>query len=354
MKKAFGCVFLILLSLAFSLSSAEEIRITPAHDVSDSIQALIETAERELGYTEGEHGYTKYGEWSGDPYAQWCAEFLCWCVHEVDESTGSHMLNEVYPMYSSSNVGKNWFVDHGRYIVRWGNLEGWGYQWLKGENEFISTGSYIPEPGDWVFFTWTNDENTDHVAMVEYCTRNSATQEVTIHVIEGNTPSAVIHAQYPLTYKRILGFGTVHDCADWTMRAGNTGEKVRQLQEKLHRLGLLSAERVDGRFGPSTQSALQLFQNEHDIKSNGIANITTQKALNQAYEHLINQDPSTWRVDSDADDDALTLDFFDFIPVPSPSASPAEEELSLVDSVENDADMDADVNDDVPDWVDVP
>ncbi len=295
------------LCVLMPVCSFADTRIDPSWEVPEEISHLLEIAKNELGYTEGAHGYTKYGEWSGDPYAQWCAEFLCWCVNEADRQYGTHMLNTVYPLYSASNVGKSWFIEHGRYIVRWGNLEGWGYQWLRGQREFITTGSYIPQPGDWVFFTWTSDQNTDHVAMVEYCTR-ADDGSVTIHVIEGNTPSAVIRTEYPLTYTRILGFGTVHDVADWTMRPGNAGEKVRQLQTKLAKIGYLNESGIDGRFGPSTQNAVMAFQTDQHLNANGIANISTQNALNALYLDAVNADPETWRVEEDGPDDSLSLD----------------------------------------------
>ena len=51
-------------------------------------------------------------------------------------------------------------------MVRNGHLPDWGYQWLKGTDRYLKTGDYIPQPGDWMFFTWTETHNTDHVAMV--------------------------------------------------------------------------------------------------------------------------------------------------------------------------------------------
>ena len=347
--------FLILcLGLLFPVIVHADTRIDPSLPVPDEVSRLIETARNELGYTEGAHGYSKYGEWAGDPYAQWCAEFLCWCVNSVDEQYGTEMLGHLYPLYSGSNGGKNWFVEHGRYIVRWGNLEGWGYQWLKGEDSFLTTGSYIPQPSDWVFFTWTSDLNTDHVAMVEYCTRSDS-GAVTIHVIEGNTPSSVKRTEYDLTYGRILGFGTVHDMADWTMRAGNSGEKVRQLQAKLVKTGYLTDDMIDGRFGPTTQNAVVRFQTDHHLNANGIANITTQKALDTQYWSVVNQDPETWRVvDTDSED------FFDLDALFTFEESTDEEEITWdsspspePDSAENEImdDIQFEIQDDTPEWV---
>ena len=209
MKTRLLLLLLILLPLC---ASADEV-IPPAYPVPEYVTQLLEIAGAEVGYTEGDHGRTKYGEWVGDPYTQWCAEYLCWCVDQVDKQHGTELLDKVFPMYSGQNTGRNWYIREGRYIVRWGNLEDWGYQWLKGEDEFLRTGDYIPQPGDWVFFTWTDTRDTDHVAMVEYCTR-AADGSVTIHVLEGNAPDKVQRTAYPLTYTRSLGYGTVHDAAD--------------------------------------------------------------------------------------------------------------------------------------------
>ena len=297
MKKllALVCMLLLFAFPAQAENLASHTRIPPAYPVPEYVELLLDVARGELGYTEGDHGWSKYGEWVGDPYTQWCAEYLCWCVDQVDQRYGTELLRKVYPMYSGSNTGKNWFVEQGRYLVRWGNLENWGYQWLKGEDSYISTGDYIPQPGDWVFFTWDSDRDTDHVAMVEYCTRDQD-GNVQIHVLEGNAPSAVQRNVYDLTYTRILGYGTVHDVLDVTMRYGNRGVKVQQLQEKLVYLGYLDAGKADGLFGTGTAAALFSFQADHGLKTYGVANIKTQQAIDLAVEEAVYNDPATWQV----------------------------------------------------------
>ena len=281
MKRLTALLLALLLIAGVLPAQAAETVIDPQWPVPDEVTWLLAIASEEVGYKEGAHGYSKYGEWAGDPYAQWCAEFLCWCVDQVDQRHGTELLRNVYPLYSGSNVGRRWFIEHGRYVVRNGHLEDWGYQWLKGEDHFLTTGDYIPQPGDWIFFTWTSDQNTDHVAMVEYCTRDSH-GNVTIHVIEGNNPDKVARGTYDLTYNRILGYGTVHDVADWTMRAGNSGEKVRLLQEDLIYLGYLEEGSADGRYGGATQRAIEAVQKSAGLTANGIANIQTQAALAEA------------------------------------------------------------------------
>ena len=283
-----------LLFPAFSAMGEESV-IPPAWPVPEYVTQLLQVASEEVGYTEAEHGWTKYGAWAGDPYCQWCAEFQCWCVDQVDQRYGTNLLDRVYPLYSSSNTGRAWFITAGRYVIRKGPIDDWGYQWLKGQREFLKSGDYIPQPGDWVFFTWTSNDDTDHVALVEYCTRDES-GDVTIHVIEGNKPNAVARDVYPLNYSRILGYGTVHDAADITMSFGNDGEKVRQLQEKLVYLGYLNAVYQTGHFGNATAEAVRTFQSDHSQRPSGIANIGMQLALDEAVDEKRMQDPALWTV----------------------------------------------------------
>lgn len=299
-----GIFILAICCLLSSAGLCEDIKLDPLWPVPDYVSHLLEIASGEVGYTEKEHGWTKYGDWAGDPYCQWCAEFQCWCVNQVDEQYGTSLLNVVYPRYSGSNTGRNWFISAGRYVIRKGQVDGWGYEWLKGQKSFISSGDYIPQPGDWVFFTWTSDTDTDHVALVEYCTRNTDDGSVRIHVIEGNKPSAVARDVYDLNYSRILGYGTVHDVADITMQYGCKGEKVRELQGKLAYLGLLEEEHVSGTFGTATVESIRKFQQDPDnhLKVSGIANISTQQRINELFEEKRDLDPNTWQV-IDSDDD---------------------------------------------------
>ncbi len=281
---------------------AEETVIDPVCPVPQAVTWLLEVASEEVGYREGEHGWSKYGEWAGDPYGQWCAEFLCWCVDQVDQRHGSSLLNTVFPLYSGSNTGRAWFIKAGRFAVRHGEVEGWGYEWLKGQHDFLRTGSYIPQPGDYMFFTWTSGEDTDHVALVEYCTRDDAGR-VTIHVIEGNNPVGVARNTYDLMNTQILGYGTANDLVDITMRFGNDGEKVRQLQEKLIYLGYLNPEYLSGHFGNATTDAVRRFQSDHGLRTNAIANVDTQLLLDEEVERKYDQDPATWMVVDEEEDE---------------------------------------------------
>lgn len=299
-KKLIFVLFVIhcLLFIVFSSAFAEDEWIEPAWPVPDYVEHLLQVASEEVGYTE-DHGRTKYGAWAGDPAAQWCAEFLCWCVDQVDQRWDTSLLRNVYPFYTSSNTGLRWFLRAGRYVVRKGKVEGWGYQWLKGQSSFIRSGDYVPQPGDWVFFNWNGGTDTQHVAMVEYCTRDLSTARITVHVIEGNNPDSVKRNTYELNSLSIMGYGTVHDVADITMSFGNQGEKVRILQERLSYLGYLSPEHISGRFGDSTAESLRNWQADHGLTASGIANMKTQQLLEAEYATRYANDPGVWSVVDD-------------------------------------------------------
>ncbi|MBQ7850841.1 MAG: peptidoglycan-binding protein [Clostridia bacterium] len=298
MKRILACLAVLLMLASGVPAHAEDTVIRPKWRVPDYVARLLEIAGNEVGYREGERGYSKYGDYWGNPYAQWCAEYLCWCVDQVDKTYGTSLLHNTYPLYSGQNTGMRWFIRQGRFISRNGNLDGWGYQWFKDADDFIKAGEYIPQPGDWVFFTWTSDADTDHVAMVEYCTQD-ASGAVKLHCLEGNNPNTVARVTYSISDKKILGYGTVHDVADWTMRQGNSGEKVRQLQDKLVYLGLMPAGSADGVYGAATTSAVSAFQQQQGLKVLGIANIETQTALNRLYQAKYDADPAMWTIIDD-------------------------------------------------------
>lgn len=287
---------LLCLLLVLPAAGAEEKMIEPRWEVPEYVEKLLEIARNEIGYTEEKSGVTKYGTWSGDPAAEWCAEFLCWCVDQLDQQQGTSLLRSVFPYYTGTNTGRNWYIKQGRYIARKGTIPEWGSEWFKDEDTVMEKNSYVPQPGDWVFFSANANGDTTHVAMVEYCAydENGAAQ---VHVIEGNNPEAVARNVYPLDYWAILGYGTVHDVADVTLRFGNEGEKVKALQEMLVEAGLLESQYTTGKYGAITQEKIKAFQKMIDLNVTGIADLTTQKMLAE-YAHLeYLKNPENWVVE---------------------------------------------------------
>ena len=269
---------------------AGETLIAPAYPVPDYVLWLLETARGEIGYTEDRGGVTKYGTWAGYPTAEWCAEFQCWCVNQVDKLHGTKLLNKVYPNYSGTNVGRDWFISQGRYIARTGSVPGHGSQWWLDSFLPIEKNSYIPQPGDWVFLTDNASGDTSHVAMVEYCAYD-AEGRARLHVIEGNNvtkpaPQGVERNDYAIDYWRILGYGTVYDLADMTLKFGHSGPKVVELQKELVQAGLLEERYTTGKYGAITTDCIKTVQRQAGIQETGIANLETRMALRRMIEEL--------------------------------------------------------------------
>ncbi|MGI6690295.1 MAG: peptidoglycan-binding protein [Christensenellales bacterium] len=293
-----AAVLFIIAGVAFAsdaLSYEYEV-IAPIHPVPDYVDALLDVARGELGYME-QGGVTKYGQWAGDPKAEWCAEFLCWSVDQVDKRLGTNLLTQVYPFYSASNTGRDWFLKQGRYVARTGFVNGWGTQWYIGSDQTMPKNSYVPQPGDWVFMSYSASGDTSHVAMVEQSVRKPD-GTIDIHVIEGNNPDRVARAVYPLTAWQIQGYGTVHDVADIVLRMGLEGEKVRSLQERLAYVGLLPGEEVHGRYSQRTSDAVKAFQLMVGQVPTGIANHQTQLSLREYVRKWRMENADSWTVDS--------------------------------------------------------
>ena len=216
----------------------------------------------------------------------------------ADKQHGTGLLNNLYPNYSGQNTGRDWFIKRGRFIYRKGNCPNWGYQWLKGADHYLEKNEYIPRPGDWVFFSYNEAGDTEHVAMVEYCAYN-AQGEVIIHVIEGNNPSQVQRNRYKLNNSQVLGFGLCEDIADTTIRYGNRGDKVLKLQQDLNLIGILAQRHLTGTMGSNTKKAIIDFQSEImiDKTPTGVADRETQQAIEEMVYDILYNTPETWLVE---------------------------------------------------------
>ena len=292
------CLCVLLLALPAAAEEGE-IVIQPSYPVSDYVQWLLETARGELGYHEAKDNSTKYGVWTQDPTAEWCAEFLCWCVNQTDKAHSVKMLDRQYPYYTGNNTGRDWFIAQGRYIARRGVVPGWGTQWFRGSSTPMTPNSYVPQPGDWVFFSNAATGDTTHVAMVEYCAYHAEGQ-VRIHVIEGNSPfssvkDTVVRNNYAIDYWAIQGYGTVNDLADIVMRFGNKGEKVKNLQLNLALAGIFpEGQKVTGQYGAITENCVKSIQRQMGAVETGIADHAVQLELQRLINGVSASNPDNW------------------------------------------------------------
>ena len=68
MKRLLSLMLTLLLTAGLLLpcAKAEDTVLEPLWHVPDYVQWLLDVARGEIGYKEGPHGYSKYGEWAGD------------------------------------------------------------------------------------------------------------------------------------------------------------------------------------------------------------------------------------------------------------------------------------------------
>ncbi len=145
---------------------------------------VLAVAKSQLGYQESSRnftledgavkGYTRYGDWYGIPYGDWCAMFVSFCLRYAE------VPKETVPYDASC---PNWITT------------------LKKWNLYSSASDTVPEPGDIIFFDWDWDGSSDHVGLVEEVT------EDTIKTIEGNSSDCVQRVKYDRTDSRIMGYG---------------------------------------------------------------------------------------------------------------------------------------------------
>lgn len=184
----------------------EECRIDPNADVEDASrwdaqyagvqwsgnwgEDLVTAARKQLGYKESMNnyriaenkshkGYTRYGQFIGDVYADWDAAFVNFCLHYAGlMNTG---------MFVSEN-------DSARWHERTANGANGGY--LTGAD------GYGPRAGDIVFFHRDNEETGTQMGIVS--SYDNGSNE--IKVIEGNSGSEVKENKYAANDGRIFAY----------------------------------------------------------------------------------------------------------------------------------------------------
>ena len=126
----------------------------------------------------------------------------------------------------------------------------------------------------------------------------------------GDTTVAAVKAfqkKYNLTADGIAGKETlkkldsVYENAnsakdDDSLRMGDSGSAVKDLQTKLKKLGYYSGT-VDSTFGSGTYAAVRAFQKKYNLTADGVAGSETLKKLDSAYKNA----------DSDKNDDSLRM-----------------------------------------------
>lgn len=154
---------------------------------------LIAIAKTQVGYKEssidfgekhggGISGYTRYGDWAGMPYDEWCAMFASFCLH--------------YAGVSESD------------FPRASNCQRW-IEKLKKQGLYADKYSAEPQLGDLVFFEWEGDDDSDHVGIIVKLDGDG--QGFT--TIEGNSKGGAVTGDdhYDVSDARVIGYGLVNE-----------------------------------------------------------------------------------------------------------------------------------------------
>ncbi len=150
---------------------------------------VLTIAKTQLGYEESTKnylveesgvvkGYTRYGQWYGDAYGDWCAMFTSFCLHYAGV--------EGVPLHAA--------------CVPW-------IKELSRAELYRTAEEYKPYPGDIIFFDWEGDGASDHVGLVAEILPATDTHAARIRTIEGNSSNRVQYVTYDLDDARIAGYG---------------------------------------------------------------------------------------------------------------------------------------------------
>lgn len=152
---------------------------------------VVSIAQTQRGYVESTRnyivledetikGYTRYGAWYEDPYGDWAAMFAAFCLKYADV--------EGMPLESDVN----------RWIRA---LSASDLDLYRGKE------SYVPNPGELVFFDWETDGIADHVGIITDLHVGEDGTVPTIDTIEGDATNRVQAFTYSLDDARIVGYG---------------------------------------------------------------------------------------------------------------------------------------------------
>ena len=149
---------------------------------------LLLVAESQIGYQESQlnyeviednvvKGYTRYGDWYGDPYGDWSGMFVSFCLNYANIS------HETFPYDADCQSWADALVQSGMYE---------------------EASAYTPKAGDIVFLNQDTEESEDidHAGIVK-----SVSEDGNLTVVEGDCEDEVQYSTYALSDERIKGYG---------------------------------------------------------------------------------------------------------------------------------------------------
>lgn len=156
-------------------------------------QDIVAIAETQLDYKESENnfivdeadnakGYTRYGEWYGNPYGDWNTMFVSFCLYYAG------IPDTVMPYESDCEK----FVEA-----------------LNEKGLYIPNGEYTPTAGKLVFLDLNEDEKADFVGIAAEIIPAAETEPESVKIIAGDSEDTVRYEAYALDDTRITGYATL-------------------------------------------------------------------------------------------------------------------------------------------------
>lgn len=224
----------------------------------------------------GSGNFTKYardlyaaGYYNGNKQAvAWCSVFVDWCHYmaaDRDKALAQKVSCQSGVYGASCTYSMNYYKAAGQFVT---------------EN---------PQPGDQIYFG--TGKSATHTGIVTKVEGNR------VYTVEGNTSAqsgvvanggGVYEKSYGLKNSRILGYGrpkwaqeeTGFSVTLQTLRTGSCGNQVRALQLLLEGCGCsCGIWGADGQFGTATRRALETYQQQNGLASDGVAGPQTFRSL---------------------------------------------------------------------------
>ncbi|HNX14272.1 MAG TPA: CHAP domain-containing protein [Oscillospiraceae bacterium] len=161
------------------------------------IEAFISIAEQQPQYPVKD-GKTIYGELFGNPHAQWCTEFVMYCLKQAETQLGTSFIDTVYPWNDSAYATGLWFKRKNRY--------------------YDAHGSFIPARGDLIVFDSEYAGYPNHIGIVTGTATENGIAYIT--TIEGNIPEDEVkqirRRKLAVTDPIIMGYCSTAVTAEYT------------------------------------------------------------------------------------------------------------------------------------------
>ena len=208
---------------------------------------LLAVARSQLGYTESKinyiteedgtvRGYTRYGQWYGDPYADWSAMFVSFCLHYAEvEGIAPHQ-----------------------------DCQEW-LDALQDAGIYRSAGEYAPVPGDILFLDRDEDGLADQAGIVEDTADATQDSFSTCRIIAGDCGGQVDRKVLEAGYHGILGYAVLptepvkefhlHSAPDGTMTEVYLGEDTAVPGSA--RLTVTALEETDDQYAAMANQVMQ-------------------------------------------------------------------------------------------------